>query len=1188
MNEKRLVKLTYTSQKTQKTSNTVITYGWFLNPEHNPHQIEVSDSSKIIIFLENKQLNIVCQQSDLSDEDINVDITILEQLPIRGLYIHTGGICKIDTPLELQEGIYLHAKSISIQQKLKINKDICLVTPLTNDNEVIIAQTIQARSLNVSTKNLHLNAQVMVDVANLYDCNLIISDAGKLKIKGNNAESNLFLKILESSGVFEANNTQVKTDSSAVFQDGSRTSLKKCQLFLNSLDVKKLAKIDGKSDYFQITAKAKIDGVVSINHLIILSHDATVNGLVWGGEHLQVQISFELGVAGVLAGKKTSVHAIYMYASGENDYNFDFFSPYIKGSVNGEVSLNINTVVTVMYGGGSLQGSNIQQNTGISVNILGMVAAFDYINLALIDIPYGLDLPYKPAEYSDLLSIDKLFRLSLRFASNYFIKLKSLLSLLSFVRPFAMHTLHATSAILVAAYNDIRNENFNGDNELLTLLNNANEAIANNLGVAYGSLSGLTDPNTIRTMISQTSMLDVVNGLLRAKGYYMLGNSIYQVGTNVRAFTSDATTTLMQSPREISAELKNAAMGIRNMPTHIKHIGARIIEMRNSMLDPAVIPAESLTSQVSASMVAPIPQVSPPQSAVIPQPSQPTSGSQRMQMGKGKKRSKSVSIHIGSKSDPEQTMGLHYNPGNLGIEAYKLNFDNPLKNTFRVDAPKFNPMGDMDIHSLKFGNPQSLPPLNMQQPLVKQITAEEVVRYTTQQSANNQPGPIKVSDIAPVTETRSEIIKTLGTTPDIGSVDLPISQPTDQLGSHHSLNPVQDSGLIEGVMRYFANHQDVQVKTGEEIPIEESNRSNRSGESETHISASNVKYTEVYQYGVKGFTHTSTKITAKLPISSSRSMELARDELRKVKVSIHDWYEPVWIDNSSDVAMQFSKGVAAGILVNGAIFKASSIKYLGTFIRGASLLGAGVMVAEAFGVAAEFERDNFMYTEEYEDIIGNPLISEERKTQLLDESLRRQNGARKEAEQLKNLATKFRENPMIFGFGVGSFLSIDHLPGSSFAANAFMNLRIRNPLKSVSNDRHLEYLNKVVKAPMGVEHIEIAAGGAHGFENFAKARTMAAIRANLGEDAVPYLSSRGPYEGNVYVGMGTSDNSCLWRLDLNTRVPSGTPPTPHINWRYYDDKSGKLYVGAINIDMTLDEYYQIVNRFPRKLPFIGG
>lgn len=80
-----------------------------------------------------------------------------------------------------------------------------------------------------------------------------------------------------------------------------------------------------------------------------------------------------------------------------------------------------------------------------------------------------------------------------------------------------------------------------------------------------------------------------------------------------------------------------------------------------------------------------------------------------------------------------------------------------------------------------------------------------------------------------------------------------------------------------------------------------------------------------------------------------------------------NWYEPAYVSNSNTkIAVEFTQGVAAGIAVNGAIFRASSIKYVGSFIRGASLLGAGVTVAEASGMAADFERDNFMYTEEYE------------------------------------------------------------------------------------------------------------------------------------------------------------------------------------------------------------------------------
>lgn len=304
-----------------------------------------------------------------------------------------------------------------------------------------------------------------------------------------------------------------------------------------------------------------------------------------------------------------------------------------------------------------------------------------------------------------------------------------------------------------------------------------------------------------------------------------------------------------------------------------------------------------------------------------------------------------------------------------------------------------------------------------------------------------------------------------------------------------------------------------------------------------------------------------------------------------------DWYNAAWLDatasdlnhNTGVIAAKFATGVAGGSVINGAIFKASSIRHVGSFVRGAGLLGAGVMVADAFGVAAEFERDNFMYTEEYEHIINNPLISQERKDTLFDESIKRQALARKEAEHLKDLGTKFKENPTIFGLGVGSFLTMEKLPGATFASNAFMNLRIRFPFKSVANDRHIEYLNKVVKAPTGMEHIEIATGGAHGFENFSKARTMAAIRANLGEDAMPYLSKLGPHRNNVYVGTQSYDKKSLWRLDWDDIKGA------HINWRFvYGPNSNEYYAGAIKIDkMSYGDYLKTIEKFPRRYQFIG-
>jgi len=148
-------------------------------------------------------------------------------------------------------------------------------------------------------------------------------------------------------------------------------------------------------------------------------------------------------------------------------------------------------------------------------------------------------------------------------------------------------------------------------------------------------------------------------------------------------------------------------------------------------------------------------------------------------------------------------------------------------------------------------------------------------------------------------------------------------------------------------------------------------------------------------------------------------------------------------------------------------------------------------------------------------------------------------------------------------------------------------LKIRDPFKAVPTNQHLKYLQKL-EVNLGKEHIDLKAGsgGMHAYENFAKAREAARIRANLGQDAVPFLQEVGPYQYKVYTGMRSSDKSRGWRLDFD---PNNPEKGMHINWWYAPDPlRPKLeYRGMLKIDKsTQDIYWEILSHFPRKTEFL--
>lgn len=144
-------------------------------------------------------------------------------------------------------------------------------------------------------------------------------------------------------------------------------------------------------------------------------------------------------------------------------------------------------------------------------------------------------------------------------------------------------------------------------------------------------------------------------------------------------------------------------------------------------------------------------------------------------------------------------------------------------------------------------------------------------------------------------------------------------------------------------------------------------------------------------------------------------------------------------------------------------------------------------------------------------------------------------------------------------------------------------IRVRKPYELNSNKKHVSYLEKQLGVTLNKEHVDFlaGAGGMHAYENFAKAREQAKIRANLGNDAVPFLQKIGPYENKIYTGMQSKDGTRGWRVDFDPK----NPKTTHINWWYIPDaaKQKTRYKGMISIEnATQDIYWDILSHFPKR------
>lgn len=141
---------------------------------------------------------------------------------------------------------------------------------------------------------------------------------------------------------------------------------------------------------------------------------------------------------------------------------------------------------------------------------------------------------------------------------------------------------------------------------------------------------------------------------------------------------------------------------------------------------------------------------------------------------------------------------------------------------------------------------------------------------------------------------------------------------------------------------------------------------------------------------------------------------------------------------------------------------------------------------------------------------------------------------------------------------------------------------IRNPLKTSSEKQHKKILEKL-GATIYKEHVDLqaGAGGLHGYENFAKAREVAKIYANLGNETYPYLQKIGPYRNMVYTGMKNKDGSRGWRLDFD---PNDIDKGVHVNWWYKPDINSKsIFKGTIKIENANQDIFQdILSHFPKR------
>lgn len=130
-------------------------------------------------------------------------------------------------------------------------------------------------------------------------------------------------------------------------------------------------------------------------------------------------------------------------------------------------------------------------------------------------------------------------------------------------------------------------------------------------------------------------------------------------------------------------------------------------------------------------------------------------------------------------------------------------------------------------------------------------------------------------------------------------------------------------------------------------------------------------------------------------------------------------------ENNFDRAIKFGRGFVTGSAFNTAMTVASRLPIAGP---GILMAGAGATAWWGINAVAEFEYDNFILTEDYREIMQNPLVSHERKTQISEDAHFRYEQAaqaRDSAGILNQVKGMWKESPeqlgrtagLFFGFG---------------------------------------------------------------------------------------------------------------------------------------------------------------------------
>ena len=394
----------------------------------------------------------------------NVDVILSGAIPAKAIHIETmGGCALIDGHAKkLSMGLFIKSNNIVLDMPV-INARFVVVFGVNRPNSTVeIKQGVDTNLLRIEATNILLDAKVK-SFKSIVKCkllhnfangellftnqknNFVRNDADMHFLNDNLSdwyepeEQHIFMEKhavlmnklyrLEKSlliserivneGELNLNGSMVARCVSARFLPKSKTELNDTIVFAKDISISKLANVVGSNSSLQLEGKLYVDGSCVIDNLVATTYDLIVPGVLWGESNLQMVVKGSTTSSGLIGARKTHIKSNYALGSPMEANEFISFKSFTNGGIVGVESLVLDTLATMIVGGGYLYGANVYSKSGVYINLLGYVRSYNFSNINLYQNDWGVNVPCMPQSWSDLIDVNKVLRVSSMFAKSF-------------------------------------------------------------------------------------------------------------------------------------------------------------------------------------------------------------------------------------------------------------------------------------------------------------------------------------------------------------------------------------------------------------------------------------------------------------------------------------------------------------------------------------------------------------------------------------------------------------------------------------------------------------------------------------------------------------------------------------------------------------------------------------------------